>query len=240
MKRLIQNLLNKIGFQIKRYPDADISRRLKLINHYKINKILDVGANIGQYSLELRKFGFKGYILSFEPLSGIYSKLKSNAKNDKKWQTFNFAIGNEEGNTLINVAGNTFSSSINNMLESHLKVEPSSRYICTENITIKRLDTIFNSFHSSCDVILLKIDTQGYEKNVLEGASRSLDNILLIQLEMSLIPLYENELILADMIKFLEQKKFELVSLENGFINEETGQLLQVDGIFINKQINIH
>lgn len=239
MKRLIQNLLNKIGFQIKRYPDLDISRRLKLINHYKINKILDVGANIGQYSLELRKFGFKGHIISFEPLSGTYSKLKSNAKNDKKWQTFNFAIGNEEGNTLINVAGNTFSSSINNMLESHLKVEPSSRYISTENITIKRLDTIFNSIHSSGDIILLKIDTQGYEKNVLEGASQSLDNILLIQLEMSLIPLYENELILADMIKFLEQKKFEIVSIENGFTNDETGQLLQVDGIFINKQINI-
>lgn len=239
MKRLVQNLLNKFGCQIKRYPDVDISRRLKLIKHYNISKILDVGANMGQYSLELRKFGFRGNIISFEPLSGTFSKLKSNAINDKKWQTFNFAIGNEDGNAIINVAGNTFSSSINNMLESHLKVAPSSRYICTENITIKRLDTIFHNIHSSGDVVLLKIDTQGYEKKVLEGAKQSLENIQLIQLEMSLIPLYENELILADMIKFLEQRKFELVSLENGFINDETGQLLQVDGIFVNKQISM-
>jgi FkbM family methyltransferase len=240
MKRHIKSFLNKFGYQITRYPNIDISRRIQIIKNHNINKVIDVGANLGQYSLELRKFGFCGNIISFEPLSKTYSQLQQKTSNDKKWQTYNIAIGNEDGEAIINVANNTYSSSINNMLESHLIAAPTSRYVSKEIITIKKIDTIFNNICCSDDIVLLKIDTQGYEKQVLEGARKSLNKILLLQLEMSLIPLYENELIIADMIKFLEKIQFELISLENGFVNNETGQLLQVDGIFVNKQIKSH
>lgn len=239
MKRLVQLLMNKFGYQITLYPDRDFSRRLRLIKHYGINTIIDIGANKGQYSLEMRKFGFSGELRSFEPLSLAFKELQLKAINDKKWQTFNNAMGDFDGSTTINIAGNSHSSSINKMLESHLKAAPLSRNIGTEKIIVKKLDTIFYDLFKEDDAILLKIDTQGYEKKVLDGANRSLEFIRLIQLEMSLIPLYENEFLLADMIKFLQQQGFILVSLENGFSNSETGQLLQVDGIFVNSS-NYH
>jgi FkbM family methyltransferase len=239
MKRIVQHLLNKLGYQITSYPEKDLSRRLRLINHYGINSIIDIGANKGQYSLEMRKFGYSGKLISFEPLSSVFKELQLKASHDDKWLTYNNAMGNFDGNAIINIAGNSYSSSLNNMLESHINAAPLSRTIGTENITVKKLDTIFNNIFEPDDAIMLKIDTQGYEKNVIEGANKSLEFIRLIQLEMSLVALYENELLLADMIKFLQHRNFVLVSLENGFSNADTGQLLQVDGIFVNSFYHI-
>ena len=82
---------------------------------------------------------------------------------------------------------------------------------------------------------MIKIDTQGYEKNVIDGATESLNNIKIIQLEMSILPLYENEILFIEMINYLDKKGFQLFSLENGFSDLTTGQLLQVDGIFVQK-----
>ena len=85
---------------------------------------------------------------------------------------------------------------------------------------------------------MLKIDVQGFEKKVLAGAEASLQKIKIIQLEMSLVPLYQNEWLFHEVLEYLTQKGFQLYSLENGFFNKETGQLLQADGIFINTQIS--
>jgi len=79
---------------------------------------------------------------------------------------------------------------------------------------------------------MMKIDVQGFEKNVLDGATKSLDSIKIIQLEMSIIPLYENEMLFVDMINYLKDRGFELFSLENGYFDSTTGKLLQVDGTF--------
>jgi hypothetical protein len=121
------------------------------------------------------------------------------------------------------------------MLPTHLKSEPESIYIAQEEIEIKKIDSIFNSFCNKEDRVMIKIDTQGYEKNVIDGATESLNNIKIIQLEMSILPLYENEILFIEMINYLDKKGFQLFSLENGFSDLTTGQLLQVDGIFVQK-----
>ena len=82
----------------------------------------------------------------------------------------------------------------------------------------------------------MKIDTQGFEKNVLEGSINSLKYINGIQIELSLKPLYKGSLLYLDMIKYMKRYNFELVSLENGFSDHKTGELLQVDGIFFKKE----
>ena len=90
---------------------------------------------------------------------------------------------------------------------------PESGYINKEEIEIKRLDSIFNSFSIGNDKVMLKIDTQGYEKSVIDGAAKILDKISLIQLEMSIIPLYEGEMLFMEMINYLDKKGFQLISL---------------------------
>ena len=121
------------------------------------------------------------------------------------------------------------------MLPEHLKSSPESEYVSKQNIKIKTLDSVFPNFYEEGDNIMLKIDTQGFEKNVILGGENVLSKIRIIQLEMSIVPLYENEILFIEMINFLDSKGFELFALENGFSDKKTGKLLQVDGIFINK-----
>jgi FkbM family methyltransferase len=231
MKNLIKNILKKNGILVKRYPETDIVRRMKLVANNKIDTLIDIGANAGQYASLMREYGYKGKIISFEPLKNAFEELKKESSRDNNWLINNYALGNDNTTSMINVAGNSWSSSILNMLPSHENVAPESKYVKQEKIEIKKLDSIFNSFCKN-DNVMMKIDVQGFEKNVLDGATKSLDSIKIIQLEMSIIPLYENEMLFVDMINYLKDRGFELFSLENGYFDSNTGKLLQVDGIF--------
>lgn len=235
MKKLIQKMLKKNGLQINIYPAPDLKRRLKIMNYCNIDTLFDVGANIGQYAKRIRELGYSKRIISFEPLKDAFEVLEKAALKDTKWIVNNYALGNEDGKSVINIAGNSYSSSILNMLPKHLESAPKSMYIAHQEIEIKKLDSIFNSFSNKEDRVMLKIDTQGYEKNVINGAIESLNRIMIIQLEMSIVPLYENEMLFIEMIENLNNKGFQLFSLENGFSNPDSGQLLQVDGLFVNK-----
>jgi hypothetical protein len=70
---------------------------------------------------------------------------------------------------------------------------------------------------------VLKIDVQGFEKNVLAGAEASLQKIKILQLEMSLVPLYQNEWLFNEVLEYFAQKGFQLYSLENGFLTRKPG-----------------
>jgi FkbM family methyltransferase len=238
MKSLIQKFLKKRGFYITEFPSEDMARRFTIIKNQNINIVFDVGANVGQYSRKMREYGYDKKIISFEPLKSAYQQLKTVAGKDKNWVLCNYALGDEDTKSTINISGNSVSSSILNILTTHVDSAPQSHFVDTQEIEIKKLDTIFDSFCSSEDNAMVKIDTQGYEKNVIDGATESLSKIKVIQLEMSILPLYENEMLYMDMIHYLDNKGFQLFALENGFSDPNTGQLLQVDGIFVRK--NVH
>lgn len=226
---------NKLKYKV--YLKSDLKRRKKIIKYCKIDTLLDIGANTGQYVKKMRELGFKKKIISFEPLNDAFEILKKSASGNKKWTVNNYAIGDKNAKNVINIAGNSTSSSILNILPKHVESDPKSKYIATQEIEVKTLDSIFSQFTSKDERVMLKIDTQGYEKNVIDGATESLNLIAIIQLEMSIVPLYENEMLYMEMINYIESKGFQLFSLESGHYNRETGQLLQVDGIFVNKKI---
>lgn len=236
MKTMIKKWLRNQGLQISKYPDEELERRLIMLKNYNIDTILDVGANIGQYALKMRDHGYQKKIISFEPLKSAFETLKAVSVKDKNWSINNFALGDSDSGSLINIAENSFSSSILNMLPEHLVSAPESKYIAQQEIEIKQLDSIYDRLCSPGSNVMLKIDTQGYEKNVIDGARESLTKIKILQLEMSLIPLYEHELLYMDMILYLDQRGFQLYSLEPGHFDQKTGQLLQVDGVFVQKK----
>jgi len=225
------SVLQKLKYKI--HLRRDLKRRLKIIDNCKIDTLLDIGANIGQYALKMRNLGYKKKIISFEPLNSAFEILKKSAERDKNWIVNNYGLGNEDSTGVINISGNSDSSSILEMLPTLSESAPGLKYIGKQEIVIKKLDTIFTSFVKSEDSVMLKIDTQGFEKNVIEGALQSLKQIRVIQLEMSIVPLYKNEMLFKEMITYIENQGFQLYSLENGHFNRNTGQLLQVDGIFV-------
>ena len=227
------SIFQKLKYKI--HLRRDLKRRLQIINDCKINTLLDIGANIGQYAIKMRNLGYTNKVISFEPLNGAFEILKKSAQGDKNWIVNNYGLGDEDTIGVINISGSSDSSSILEMLPSLSDSVPGLKYIGKQEIVIKKLDTIFNSFVKSEDYVMLKIDTQGFEKHVLDGAVQSLKQIKVIQLEMSIVPLYKNEMLFKEMITFIENQGFQLYSLENGHYNRKTGRLLQVDGIFVNK-----
>lgn len=230
---VLNKILNKVGIDIVRFPNVELKRRKAFLEYHQINKVLDVGANVGNYGLTLRNIGFKGHIISFEPLNDTYRILEKKSKNDIKWNTYNIALGNFDGESEINIANNIDSSSLLDMLPAHLNSAPQSKYIGKQKIIVKKLDDIFNEICKSDDRIYLKIDTQGFEKQILEGADLALKNITGIQIELSMIQLYKDSLTYFEMIDFLKKYNFELQIIEPGFSDKTTGQLLQFDGIFL-------
>ena len=235
LKHEIRKVIRRVGYDISSYrPDTHhLARRQHLLRRYDIDTVLDVGANTGQYAIELREdLKFAGNIVSFEPMGAEFKVLQQKARRDRKWKTFNYALGDEDGMSEINVAGNSYSSSMLEMLPAHVKAAPDSVYVGQEKIVVRKLDSMIDSVCSVDDNIYLKMDVQGFERRVLLGAEQSLRRIRTIQLEMSLRPLYEGELPFGEMHGVLLAKGFQLVSLEQGFADVETGHLLQIDGVY--------
>lgn len=204
---------------------------------HQIDAVIDVGANLGQYADELREWGFEGKILSIEPTSTAYPTLKEKTQADSKWECFNFAADTEDGVAEMTVASNTgASSSLLTMTESHKICEPSITSTGKEQVQVRRLDKAIATSISPADRLMLKLDTQGAEDRVLRGATGILDQVHLIESELSLVELYEGQKLLPEMLDLFDSLGFQLVFVFPGFSYKGTGHALQVDGTFARKE----
>lgn len=235
IKHQLRRWIRRAGYDLSRFdPETHpLARRKQLLRSLDIDLVIDVGANSGQFAYQLRHdIDYDGRIVSFEPLSSAFTLLQANARNDPNWSVYNFALGDIEGVNEINIAGNSVSSSLLAMLPSHVQAAPSSAYIDQEAIEVRTLDSVFGGLRASDHNVYMKIDTQGFEANVLRGADNSLMEIDIVQIEMSLVPLYGTELLFDELYKIMADKGYCLVSIEPGFSDRNSGRLLQVDGVF--------
>ena len=239
MKSEIQRLFHLFGFELSRYPrKATLPRRdfhfLQLLKKFEIDLVLDVGAANDGYADWLRTLGYNKRIISFEPLQVSFDKLAVKTDGDELWNAVHVALGEKDESALIHVAGNLDSSSILPMLSAHELAAPHT--VVTHHETIKKikLDNFEHPWLLNSKSLFLKMDVQGYEKQVLEGATHLLDKIEGIQLEMSMIPLYEGQLLFVDMMSFVKSIGFEIYYIRPGFTDKE-GRMLQCDGIFFKR-----
>jgi len=230
----LNTLLHKVGFELTRHNKGTngILRRKAILEKYSVDLIIDVGANTGIFGREVRKSGYNGRIASFEPIVNAFEKLARSAKNDANWKIYNFALGNQNGKQVINISANSHSSSILEILDTHTNAEATASYIGKQEIQICTLDSIFHDIKGTAKEIFLKIDTQGFELSVLQGAMDSLKEISTIQLELSLQPLYSEQPLYNDLMSFLFSYGYKLIDVEPGFADSKTGTLFQFDGIF--------
>lgn len=225
IKYFLQSLLRQKGRCIERYPLAQYLR------DFSIDCYLDVGANSGQTGKELRTLGYRGRIISFEPQSSAYSQLETSAAGDEHWNTYRHGLGDRDETLTLNISGLNASSSFRQLTQEAVQALPQLSYIETEQVVSKRLDNIIDSICQEDDCIFLKIDTQGYEMQVLEGASGCLDRIKGLQIELSIVAQYQNEILIEDMIRLVRSYGFVPYWLLPGHRNYNTMQLYQVDMI---------
>jgi len=199
-----------------------------------IDVVLDIGANVGQYAKGLRADGYAGRIVSFEPLSEAFAELSRYAASDKSWECKQLALGNSDGTTNMNISERTYSNSLLPMKDRHLAAAPNTGYVGSETVRIKRLDSLRNQLFEDKDSVYTKLDVQGYEMQVLEGATEILgQNVPVVEIELSTVPLYEGQPLFYELSSYLYARGFDLVSIEPTFFDPESNYVLQMDGIFV-------
>jgi FkbM family methyltransferase len=199
----------------------------------QIDLVLDVGASSGNYGSAIRAGGYPGRICSFEPLESSFAQLERLATRDADWSCYRLALGATSGETEINVAGNSDSSSLLEMGERHLRSDPTSAYIGKERIELSTVDEVWDQVVRDGEAVFLKLDVQGFELEALRGAEGSLPHLTGVQAELSLVPLYDGAPDWTEVIAYLQERGFQPQHLEPAFVDPKTEQLLQIDAIFM-------
>ncbi len=221
--------LGRRGFELRRHP---ASRRQNVLVRHGVDLVIDVGAADGGYGTSLRGFGYTGDIVSFEPQASAYGRLRQTISTDPAWTARHLALGPESGEVTMNIASNSTSSSILPMLDTHIAAEPSVTYVGTETVPVARLDDEVRELVAAHRRPFLKIDTQGFEREVLAGGQDTVDACVGIQLELSLVPLYGGGMLIDEAISWAYGQGFQMVGLEQGYA-APTGEILQIDGVFV-------
>jgi FkbM family methyltransferase len=231
----LRNAMRSAGLELSRFPvpSSALERRGRLLRHLGTDLVLDVGANEGQYGRELRgPLAYRGRIVSFEPLPQACRQLRLHAARAQPWAVHELALGRDSGMATLRVSGHAESSSLLPMRPAHLAAEPRSAEVGAVPVRIATLDALWPGLRQGAARVWLKIDTQGFEAQVLDGAAAALREIHTVQLELSLLPLYEGAASAETLHRRLLRQGFRLVGVEPGFCEPHSGRLLQLDGIY--------
>jgi FkbM family methyltransferase len=184
-----------------------------VLTKLSINCVLDVGANQGQYGLMLRGLGYKGWIVSFEPVRAQFEILEKTAARNGPWRAFPYALGSSNSRMAINVTESSFFSSFLTPREDSQTTFPQNRVERTEEVAVWRLDHVLETCISgiASPRIYLKLDTQGFDLEVLKGAEDVLAGVLALQTEVSFINIYQGMPGFTESIKECQARGFEVV-----------------------------
>ncbi|MHA1537317.1 MAG: FkbM family methyltransferase [Alphaproteobacteria bacterium] len=233
MARPFRKLLRRFGLDYIKSPIEHWRRIAGMLDHFGITLVLDVGANTGQYVGYLRNAGWTGRVVSFEPVAGVHGALAGNADADPAWRVAPaMALGAADGEADITVSKESDMSSLLPLRGEILEVSPSAGALGSERVKVRALDSIFDEFVHADDRVFLKIDTQGYERAVLDGAGKSLPRIAGLQVELSLVALYEGEALWRELVDRLAAEGFDLRFVLPGYYDRHLHRMLQIDGVF--------
>jgi FkbM family methyltransferase len=192
-KEIIERLADRCGYIIIpkwRSESFPLATRLRqLFIHHRIETVIDVGANEGQYHDFLRdRVGFDGRIESFEPTPALVERLLEKARGDRDWKIHPVALGSSEDTLQFNLMQKTVLNSF------RTPASGSSIFgnvmVGTTAVPVRMLDSVFGN-HNGLERTYLKLDTQGFDLEVLKGAPRVVSRIPALQIEVSMMPLYE-------------------------------------------------
>jgi FkbM family methyltransferase len=227
-----------VAGRVHQYPEIMALRRF--LSAFAVDCVFDVGANYGQYATMIRKdCGFGGLILSFEPNPDVFVSLAKRAASDPKWHVFNMALSDFDGLASFNImVAHQFSSlerpaeTLDDVFVERNKVEKTVEMQC------RRLDGLMPELRGAHGFArpFLKMDTQGHDRAVCEGAGAMLDQLLGLQSELAVRPLYEGAPEYRSMIEWIEARGF----VPSAFFANNKGhfpRLVEMDGIFVSRQL---
>lgn len=224
--------------RVHQYPEIQALRRF--LSAFAIDCVFDVGANRGQYATMLRKdAGFAGTILSFEPNPEIFAELERSAASDSKWHVFNMALSDFDGTASFNImAADQFSSLKKPSGEQDAVFAERNKVTRTLDIQCRRMESLLPELKGAYGFArpFLKMDTQGHDLSVCEGAGGALSDMAGVQTELGVRPIYEGGTGYRAMIDWLAGRDF----VPSAFFANNKGHfplLVEMDGIFVNQAL---
>jgi FkbM family methyltransferase len=226
-------ILKKEGVHYARYQ---IFNR-KWLTNLKIRNVLDVGANVGEFTLVFHYLFDGPTIHSFEPLPSCKGKLEAIANNKANVTFHPYALGARESTEILHVSSHAPSSSILNMGQLHKTDYPHSAGSSDVEIRCKTLDSVLGDveFHGN---LLIKMDVQGFELEVIQGGYNVFRLAKVVVLEMSIQELYEEEPGFDDLYCILKSLGFTYHGSLKQSVSKSDESFLQCDGIFINHNLS--
>lgn len=219
------------------HPELEtIDHIVRLLEHYRVNVVLDVGANVGQYAMRLRSGGYRGHIVSFEPIQDVFNRLQHRARSDSRWTAYRMALGSAAGEFPLHIARNSvFSSFLIANQNSQRLFGLFAEAERTEMVPVRTLDEVVGDAIAAVESpqLFLKLDTQGYDLQVCAGGVASLSRIIGVQTELSVRPLYDAMPGWLEAIKFFERAGFALADLLPISYDPSTRQVIELDGLFV-------
>ncbi len=239
LERLRRHLgkLTGLHLRLKRFtPSAsEPLRTAMLLQHQGVKQVIDIGANTGQFAESLYDFGYTGKVVSFEPVSSAHRILQKRSKPYPNWQVAPpCALGNKEGEVEIKISDDSVFSSVLNIKDSYVAHNPKSKIVRSERVPLHRIDEIAQQYIDfNQNDILLKIDTQGFEKQVLDGAQGILPKLQGIKIEIPLYPIYEGtNFSFYEITDFMKENGFQPYSFQVEGVDLHTGRVNTIDGLF--------
>jgi FkbM family methyltransferase len=224
--------------RVHQYPEIQALRRM--VAAFGIDCIFDVGANAGQYATMLRKdVGFAGTILSFEPNPDVYAKLARRAAGDRKWHCFNLALSDSDGTATFNIMAADQFSSLEKPAEGLDPIfQPRNKVAQSVEVQTRRLETLYPQLQAEHGFAmpLLKMDTQGHDRSVCDGAGPVLGQMAGLQTELAVRPLYDGATGYREMIDWLAGQGFR----PNAMFANNKGHfplLVEMDGLFVAQRL---
>lgn len=245
MSRYVRELRDRVlaarlalAGRVHQYPEIQALRRF--LGAFAVDCVFDVGANRGQYATMLRKdAGFAGTILSFEPNPEIFAELERSAASDGKWHVFNMALSDFDGTASFNImAADQFSSLKKPSGEQDAIFADRNKVTRTVDMQCRRLESLLPELKRAYAFVrpFLKMDTQGHDLSVCEGAGGALSEMAGVQTELGVRPIYEGGTGYRAMIDWLASRTF----VPSAFFANNKGHfplLVEMDGIFVNQAL---
>lgn len=247
LKQAVTTLARRMGYtiipnwQLSTYEIVnDLKRRFAL---FKIDLVIDVGANSGQYRDLLReRVGYTGPIASFEPIPELARKIAERAKSDLSWDIKHMALGSTVGHAEFNImAESQFSSLLAPRQGDGALFQDMNKVTERVTVAVSTLDTVLPALLKQHNPrgVFLKIDTQGFDLEVLRGGRHSLPLIAALQTEASVHRIYDQAPGYQEVIDFLQSNGFTISGI---FPNNEGmfPRLVEFDCHFVRNDLIPH
>jgi FkbM family methyltransferase len=225
-------LARRLGYEVRQFTPLRslVAARRELFERRAIDVVIDVGANAGQYGELLRHEGFAGRLVSLEPVAEAYEALRRVAEADGAWTALRIAASDADGEVTLHVTEDTRSASVL-ARNQRFAGRPGWGPRADERVPARRLDGLLGELIRAGERPYLKLDVQGYERQVIEGAGDALGRFEGLELELSVLALYDGQTSLAEMLPLLAERGFRPVSLEPILLDDD-GLLVELDGVF--------